>query len=297
MDKEVNRLRFYRYHAYVFILPTLIGLLFFRLIPITVSIAASFTSWDIYSPPKWVGFANYVEMFRSIEFWKVIQHTLTFSTFFTVGVCTIGLLFAVLLNEKLKGIRFFRSLFFLPVITSVIAIGIMWDWILSPQLGILNSLLSHLWPGMEMPSWLGDPKYAMGTLVSVYIWKSVGYQMIIYLAGLQHIPGELKEAARMDGASPVRLFFSVTLPMLTPTIFFVVIITIIESFHTFDITYAMTKGGPYQATTTLSYFIYQNAFVHYRMGYASSLAYVMFFLTLLVTWVNFLLKKKWVNYG
>jgi multiple sugar transport system permease protein len=117
------------------------------------------------------------------------------------------------------------------------------------------------------------------------------------LAGLQHIPGELREAAKMDGAGPVRSFFSVTLPMLTPTVFFVATMTIIESFHTFDITYSMTKGGPYQATTTLSYFIYQNAFVYYRMGYASSLAYAMFFLTLVITWVNFRLKKKWVNYG
>jgi multiple sugar transport system permease protein len=290
-------LRFYKYHAYVFLLPTLIGLFCFRLVPIAVSIAASFTSWDIYSPPKWVGLDNYAEMFKSEEFWSVIRHTLTFSAFFTIGVCVIGLFFAVLLNEKLKGIRFFRALFFLPVITSVIAIGIMWDWILSPQFGILNSLLAKVWHGTELPSWLGDPKYALGTLIGVYIWKSVGYQMIIYLAGLQQIPKELLEAAKMDGASPLRSFFSVTLPVLTPTIFFVVIITIIESFHTFDITYAMTKGGPYQSTTTLSYFIYQNAFVHYRMGYASSLAYVMFFLTLLVTWANFLLKKKWVNYG
>lgn len=167
-----------------------------------------------------------------------------------------------------------------------------------PQYGILNSLLTHVWHGSQLPSWLGDPKYALGTLVSVYIWKSVGYQMIIYLAGLQHIPGELKEAVKMDGAGPVRsFFFGHPAAVDADDLFFVVIITIIESFHTFDITYAMTKGGPYQSTTTLSYFIYQNAFVHYRMGFASSLAYVMFFLTLIVTWVNFVLKKRWVNYG
>jgi multiple sugar transport system permease protein len=279
----------------LFILPTVVGLLVFRLIPIAVSIAASFTSWDIYSPPQWIGFDNYAEMFRSPEFWQVIRRTLAFSFFFTVGVCVIGLFFAVLLNAKLPGVPFFRSLFFLPVITS--AIGIMWDWILSPQFGILNTFLAKIWNDAELPSWLGDPKYALGALIGVYVWKSAGYQMIIYLAGLQHIPHELKEAARMDGAGPFRTFFSVTLPLLTPTLFFVLVITIIQSFHTFDITYAMTKGGPYQSTTTLSYYIYQNAFVHYRMGYASGLAYVLFFMTLLVTWANFLLKKKWVNYG
>jgi ABC-type sugar transport system permease subunit len=280
----------------VFLIPTLIGLLFLRLIPIAVSIFASFTSWDIYSPPQWIGLGNYNRMFQSDEFWNVLKRTFEFSFFFTVGVCVLGLFFAVLLNGRLTGIRFFRGLFFMPVITSVVAVGILWDWILSPQFGILNFLLYRAFHLTNLPSWLGDDQYALGTLIVVYIWKSVGYQMIIYLAGLQNIPNELREAAKIDGASSVRSFFSVTLPLLTPTLFFVLIITIIQSFHTFDITYSLTKGGPYQTTTTLSYYIYQNAFVHYRMGYASSLAYILFFFTLVITWINFLFKKKWVNY-
>lgn len=235
-------------------------------------------------------------MLQSDEFWNVLRRTFQFSFFFTAGVCVVGLFFAVLLNEKLKGIQFFRGLFFMPVITSVVAVGILWDWILSPQFGILNSLLNRAFHLTNLPSWLGDEKYALGTLIVVYIWKSVGYQMIIYLAGLQHIPGELREAAKIDGAGPIRSFFAVTLPLLTPTLFFVLIITIIQSFHTFDITYSLTRGGPYQTTTTISYYIYQNAFVHYRMGYASSLAYILFFFTLVITWANFLFKKKWVNY-
>ncbi|WP_019640157.1 carbohydrate ABC transporter permease [Paenibacillus fonticola] len=289
-------MRFYNNYAYLFLIPTVLGLLFFRLIPIAISIFAGFTNWDIYSPPQWTGLSNYVHMFRSEEFWSVLKRTFEFSFFFTAGVCVLGLFFAVMLNQRLRGIHFFRGLFFMPVITSVVAVGILWDWILSPQFGVLNSLLNRIFHLTSSPSWLGDQKYALGTLIVVYIWKSVGYQMIIYLAGLQHIPGELREAARIDGANEARSFFSVTLPLLTPTLFFVLIITIIQSFHTFDITYSLTRGGPYQTTTTLSYYIYQNAFVHYRMGYASGLAYILFFFTLIITWLNFVVKKKWVNY-
>jgi multiple sugar transport system permease protein len=288
-------MHFSRTSAYLFLLPTILGLIFFRFIPIGVSFFASFTSWDIYSPPKWVGLANYMEIMHSEEFWEVLNQTLQFMLYFTVGVCAIGLFFAVLLNEKLRGLNFFRGLFFLPFITPIVAVGLIWSWILSPEMGVLNQILHKLGISAS-PSWLGDSDYALYSLTMVYIWKSVGYQMIIYLAGLQNIPGTLYEAAKMDGAGPVRTFFAITLPLLTPTAFFVLIITIIESFNTFGITYSMTQGGPYGATNTLSYYIYQNAFVFFRMGYASSLAYVLFLIVLIITWVNFIFKKKWVTY-
>ncbi|CAM4383034.1 sugar ABC transporter permease [Paenibacillus alkaliterrae] len=281
---------------YLFLLPTLLGLALFRLIPVGVSFYAGFTSWNIYSPPEWVGLDNYTEMFKSKPFWTVLQNTLQFSLVFVVSVCVTGLVFAVLLNAKLRGIRFFRGLFFLPVITSIVAVGIAWNWILTPQAGILNLLLEKVIGLTESVSWLGDKKYALYSLTMVYVWKNVGYQMIIYLAGLQSIPRELGEASKIDGANSFQSFFFVTLPLLTPTVFFVLIITIIESFNTFGITHSMTEGGPYNATNTLSYFIYQNAFVHFRMGYASALAYVLFLLTLLVTGIHFLVKKRWVKY-
>jgi multiple sugar transport system permease protein len=289
-------MKYSKYTPYLFLIPMILGLAFFRLIPIGISFLASFTSWNIYSPPIFVGIDNYKEIINSSVFWKVFNQTIQFSVIFTLGVCVIGLLFAVLLNEKMKGISFFRGLFFLPVVTSVVAIGIVFSWILSPEIGILNNLLSKVFDFSERPSWLGDQKYALYSLTMVYVWKTVGYQMIIYLSGLQSIPRDLNEAARIDGANSFQSFFFVTLPLLTPTVFFVLVITIIESFNTFGITHSMTQGGPYNSTNTLSYFIFQNAFVHFRMGYASSLAYVLFLITLVVTYVNFLYKKKWVNY-
>ncbi|RDW15347.1 carbohydrate ABC transporter permease [Oceanobacillus chungangensis] len=289
-------MQYFKKSAYLFLLPTIIGLLLFRLIPVIFAFFTSFTDWDIYSPPVWIGLENYTRIFQSGEFWQILRNTLLFTAIYTVGVCIIGLFFAMLLNQRLKGIKFFRSLFFLPVITSIVAVGIIWNWILSPQNGILNILLDKIFNLQEPISWLGDPDYALIALALVYIWKSVGYQMLIFLAGLQNIPTELQEAAQMDGANKWKVFTKVTLPLLTPTIFFVLVITIIESFHTFGITHSMTQGGPYNATNTLSYFIYQNAFVHFNMGYASSLSFVLFILILVITWINFLYRKKWVNY-
>lgn len=289
-------MKYGRFTPYVFILPMVIGLAVFRLFPLGASFVTSFMSWNIFSPPSYVGLDNYKEVVNSPIFWQVFSQTIKFSAIFTLGVCIIGLFFAVLLNERLRGVNFFRGLFFLPVITSVVAVGIVFSWILSPQLGVLNSFLSHFINFTERPSWLGDQRYALYSLTLVYVWKTVGYQMILYLAGLQSIQADLIEAARMDGANRVKAFFYVTLPLLTPTVFFVLIITIIDSFNTFGITHTMTQGGPYGATNTLAYYIYQNAFVHFRMGYASSLAYVLFFLTIIVTYTNFLYKKKWVNY-
>lgn len=282
--------------AYLFLVPTIIGLLVFRIAPIVVSFIMSFTDWNVFSSPNWVGLANYKRMLTSDEFWSVFSNTLTFSVLYTVGVCVIGLFFAVILNEKLKGVRFFRSLFFLPVVTSVVAVGIVFNWILSADSGIINAVLRACFGVSQPPSWLGDRDYALYSLIFVYVWKSVGYQMILYLAGLQSIPRDVIEASKIDGANDVQSFFKVTLPLLTPIVFFVLIITMIQSFQTFGITYTMTQGGPYHATNTLSYYIYQNAFVHFNMGYASSMAYFLFMIILVITMVNFILKKRWVNY-
>ncbi|MCZ8516058.1 sugar ABC transporter permease [Paenibacillus filicis] len=286
----------YKKSAYLFLLPMLVGLLVFRLIPIVMSFLASFTDWNVYSPPKWIGLDNYKQILASAEFWEIMKRTAQFAVIFTAGVCVIGLFFAVLLNEKMRGIRFFRAVFFLPVITSVAAVGLIWNWMLSPQGGLLNALLKLLEPSVDSISWLGDKNYALYSLAFVYVWKSVGYQTIIFIAGLQAIPHELREAAKMDGAGPVLSFFRVTLPLLTPTLFFVLVITVVESLNTFGITYTLTEGGPYNSSTTLSYYIFQNAFVHYRMGYASGLSYVLFLITVLLTGLNFWLKRKWVNY-
>ncbi len=288
-------MHFYRKSAIFFIFPMLTGLLVFRVVPIAAAFFASFTEWNVYAPPRWIGLANYKELLHSAEFWNVSKQTIVFSALYTAGVCTVGLFFAVLLNQKLPAIRFFRVIYFIPVITTVSAVGLIWSWLLSPQNGLVNSVLAALFPAYEKISWLGDKKYALFSLAAVYIWKSAGYQMILYLAGLQGLPKELHEAAKIDGANKMQSFFRVTLPLLTPTLFFVLVVTIIESLQTFEITYSMTEGGPYGRSTTLSYYIYQYAFVHYRMGYASGLSYVMFLFALLVTAVNYGWRRKWVN--
>jgi multiple sugar transport system permease protein len=205
-----------------------------------------------------------------------------------------GLFLAILVNTKLKGITFFRGLYYLPVITSTVAIGVVWSWILSPRFGALPRILNNLGV-MNVPSFLGDSRYALLTLVVVYIWKMSGYHMILFLAGLQNIPEVYYEAAKIDGATPWQLLRHVTLPLLSTTTFFIMIIALIQSLQTFDLTFAMTEGGPNNASATLSFFTYVNAFVHFRMGYAASMAFVLFLIVGSITLANFWARKYWVS--
>ncbi len=202
---------------WLFILPTLLGLVVFRLGPIISALIISFTDWDILRKADFVGFSNYKEMFNNPAFFKVLGNTLGFSFIYVIGVMFLGLMLAVLLNQKLKGMKFFRSAFYTPVITSAVAVGIIWLWILSPKYGILTVLLDNL--GFKSPYWIGDPKIALLTVSMIQVWKMSGYYMILFLAGLQLIPESLKEAAIIDGAGKVKSFFRITLPLLSPTIF------------------------------------------------------------------------------
>jgi multiple sugar transport system permease protein len=254
----------------------------------------SFTDWNIMSVPRWVGFSNYAELFSDPAFYEILKNTFEFSLIYVSGVMVFGLLLAVLVNSKVKGVRFFRTSFFTPVVTSAVAVGIVWGWILSPKYGVLNYILEN-WFHITPPSWLGDAKWALPTVAFVQTWKMMGYYMIIFLAGLQSIPQQLYEAARIDGASRSQAFWRITLPLLSPTTFFAFTIAIIDSFRNFSIIYTMTQGGPQFASTTLVYAIYLNAFVFYRMGYASAMAYVLLLIVALITFVNFLLKKYWVQ--
>lgn len=288
-------LKWYRpWHAWIFILPALLGLFVFRLGPIFFSLFMSFTHWDIFSPPEWVGFSNYAEMFSDPTFWTMLKNTFIFSGIYVPSVMVIGLVLAVLVNQKLHGVNTFRAIFFSPVVTSAVAIGLVWGWLLSPKYGLLNNLLQLL--GVTGPSWLGDPKWALTSIAFVMTWKMAGYYMILFLAGLQDIPTVLYEASKIDGATPKQIFWHITLPLLSPTTFFVLIIAIIDSFRNFQIIYTMTRGGPGVSSTTLVYSIYQNAFVFYRMGYASAIAYVLLVIVGGITFVNFYLKKRWVKY-
>ncbi len=288
-------LKWYRpWHAWVFILPALLGLFVFRLGPIIFAFFMSFTHWDIFSPPDWVGFSNYAEMFSDPTFWTMLKNTFIFSGIYVPSVMVIGLVLAVLVNQKFRGVNTFRAIFFSPVVTSAVAIGLVWGWLLSPKYGLLNNFLQLF--NVAGPSWLGDPKWALMSIAFVMTWKMAGYYMILFLAGLQDIPVVLYEASRIDGATPKQTFWHVTLPLLSPTTFFVLIIAIIDSFRNFQIIYTMTRGGPGVSSTTLVYSIYQNAFVFYRMGYASAIAYVLLAIVGGITLANFYLKKRWVKY-
>jgi multiple sugar transport system permease protein len=197
-----------------------------------------------------------------------------------------------MVNQKLPGTNFFRAAYYLPVITSAVAIGIIWSWILSPQVGILNILVKSV--GLKPPNWLGDTHWALLTVSVIQVWKMAGYYMVLFLAGLQSIPDSVKEAAVVDGANSLQLFFHVTLPMLSPTTFFVLTVAMIDSFKNFELIYTMTRGGPQSSTTTLVYDVYVYGFVHYRMGYASAVAYVLMVLVGAITIANFYIKKRWV---
>lgn len=282
--------------AYLFLLPVLIGVVLVTGGAIVASFVLGFTRWDLVTAPEWVGVANYREAFASDLFVKVLGNTFLYvvlSAPLSVA-CSLGL--ALLVNRRVRGITVFRTLYFFPVVTSMVAVAVVWSWLYNPEFGMINWLLETLL-GIEGPRWLLSTSWAMPAIALMSIWKGIGYNMLIFLAGLQAVPETLYEAAMIDGAGPWRRFTSITLPMLSPTTFFVVVITLIGSFQIFEQTYTMTQGGPANATLTLSYYIFQNAFQYFRMGYATAMAYILFAMTLVVTVAQFRLQKRWVFYG
>jgi len=280
---------------YIFLSPILIGMLVLSVGPILVSFIASFTQWDIVSPPQWIGAGNYKEIVSSDLFWQVLRNTFYYVALAVPLTIVLSLFLAIAVNRKLKGIGLFRTVYFLPVVTSMVAVAIVWGWLYNPEYGLINYVLRS-WFGVQGPAWLRDPNWAMPAMIIVGVWKALGYNMMIFLAGLQSVPDEYYEAARLDGANTRQRFFSITLPMLTPTIFFVLVVTLIGSFQVFEQTYILTRGGPANATLTISYFIFQNAFQFFRMGYASALAYVLFAIVFVLTLIQLRYQKKWVFY-
>lgn len=261
--------------------------------PIIGSFYLGFTDWDLLRTPKFIGLSNFIEALSDPGLIRIVVNTVLFSIIYVIGVMVIGLFLALMVNQKLPGTNFFRAAYYLPVITSAVAIGIIWSWILSPQVGILNILVKSV--GLKPPNWLGDTHWALLTVSVIQVWKMAGYYMVLFLAGLQSIPDSVKEAAVVDGANSLQLFFHVTLPMLSPTTFFVLTVAMIDSFKNFELIYTMTRGGPQSSTTTLVYDVYVYGFVHYRMGYASAVAYVLMVLVGAITIANFYIKKRWVT--
>lgn len=284
-------MRYHKITPYLFIAPMLVGLLLFRLGPIIAALFISFTKWNVRTDPEFVGLANYQELFANDTFWLVLKNTLLFAIFYVPGAILLALVMALLVNQKLNGIAFFRGLFFMPYITSMVAVAMVWNWIFSTRFGVLNNFLHSVF-GMSNIAWLRE--YPLMVLIIVTIWKTSGFQMMIYVAGLQGIPAYLYEAARIDGANRWQQFWYITLPLLTPITFFVLIFSIIGAFRTFEVTFAMTGGGPLSKSTTLAYYIYQNAFQFNRMGFASSAAYVLILIVGTITVFNFYGRRRWV---
>ena len=276
------------YAAWLFILPALAGTFVFIIIPVICSFGLSFCNWDLINPIEFAGFDNYREIFTEPLFYKIFLNTVVFAVSTSVFGVIIPLILAVILNNKIRGSEFYKTAYFLPFITPMIVIGVVWQWIFDPNIGILNNLLQiHI-------NWLYDTRFAMPALIIVSVWKLIGYNMIIFLSSLSTINQSLFEAAKIDGASPVQTFKSVTVPLMSPTIFFVVIITAISSFQIFDLIYLMTQGGPLDSTNVLVYAIYKNAFEYFNVGKASAIAYVLFVVILVLTLIQWNLRKKLV---
>lgn len=277
-----------RFAGWVFILPALLGTLIFIVIPVICSFGLSFTKWDLLNPIRFVGLDNYKEIFSEALFFKIFWNTVVFAISTSVLGVIIPLILACILNSKIRGSEFYKTAYFLPFITPMIVIGVVWEWIFDPNIGLLNHILHlHI-------NWLYDTHFAMPALIIVSVWKLIGYNMVIFLSSLSGISQSMFEAAKIDGATPFQTFKNVTIPLLSPSIFFVVIITAISSFQVFDLIYLMTQGGPLDSTNVLVYAIYKNAFEYFNVGKASAIAYVLFFIILILTLVQWSLRKKLV---
>ena len=289
MNKFSEKLMNYdKFAGYLFILPALLGTLIFIILPIFCSLGLSFCKWDLLSDIEFIGLANYREIFFDGLFYKILVNTVVFALSTSIFGVIIPLILASILNTKIRGSEFYKTAYFLPFITPMIVIGIVWEWIFDPNIGILNHLLKlHI-------NWLYDTHFAMLALIIISVWKLIGYNMVIFLSGMSGISNSLYDAAKIDGANPFQIFKNVTVPVLSPTIFFVVIITAISSFQVFDLIYLMTEGGPLDSTNVLVYSIYQNAFEYFNIGKASATAYVLFVIILVLTLVQWNLRKKLV---
>lgn len=297
--------------GYLFIMPWLLGFVLFTAGPMLASIALSFTEWDLLRPsPRPIGVENYRELFRDALFYRSLANTAVYALFAVpLGIAT-ALSLALLLNQRVRGIALFRTIFYLPSVTSGVAVFLLWKWLFNPDFGLINALLRTPVPwlategGLHVaatplvpspPGWLSDPRWAMPALILMSLW-GVGGGMIIFLAGLQGIPEHLYEAADLDGAGVWAKFRHVTLPQISPTLFFQLTMGIIGALQYFTAAYVMTNGGPVNATLFYVLYLYQNVFDYLRLGYASAMAWILFVLIVLLTILNFRLAPRWVHY-
>ena len=281
--------------GYLFLLPNIVGFLIFSSIPVLMTFSISLLDWDLIRTPRFVGLDNYIKLLTDDAlFRKVLFNT----AYFVIGTVPAGvilsLLLALAMNANVKGISFFRAVFFIPVISASVAVAMMWRWLYNTDFGLINLFLTNL--GLKGVPWLSSTAWAMPAVIIMAIWKGLGYNMLIFLAGLQGIPSHLHEAAAIDGANSVQRFRHITVPLLAPTTFFVLVISGINSFQVFDLAFVLTKGGPGDATNTMVMYIYNQAFQFFHMGYAAAIAWVLFGIIFVVTLCQHQLQKRWVHY-
>lgn len=279
--------------GWLFVSPALIGFGIFTFGAILYSLYLSFTDYDMFGTPEWVGLENYIKAFTNDEyFYQYFGNTFYFAIVLVPVVLVISLFLAILINKKVgKLTKAYRVALFLPSITSTVAVSMVWLWIFNPDMGILNNFLTAI--GFHNPPmWLSDPEWSKPALIIMRVWQMSGYYMLLFLAGLQTIPETLHEAAEVDGASSWQRFTRITVPMLSNTTFVVVILLIIESFNMFESIFVMTEGGPLGSTSTIMYYIYEQGFMSYNMGYASALAWIFFALILVFTLIQFRFRRE-----
>ncbi|AXA36956.1 MAG: sugar ABC transporter permease [Candidatus Hydrogenedentota bacterium] len=308
MRKSVNQRRAL-WKGLAFVSPWLLGFLLFTAYPIVASFYYSLCYYDGISRPHWIGLENYERLLQDPLFWKSLGNTLYFVALWIplgLGFC---LLAAVLLNQGVRGQSVFRALFYIPSITPLVAASVLWMWLLHPTYGLVNDLLRgpldalNAWAAslglswrVGLPGWLSDPQWAKPALVLMSVW-GMGNTILIFLAGLQEVPRSLYESAAIDGAGPLARFRYITLPMLSPVIFFNVVIGLIAGFQVFTQAYVMTRGGPSDATLFYAYYLFNNAFIFFNMGYASAMAWLLFVLVVACTWLVFKTSARWVYYA
>lgn len=281
--------------AWLFITPIVLGVLIFQIYPTLFSLYISFTQWNLLTPPKWIGLRNYVELFTTDRFfYKTMTNTATYALGTVFAGMVLGLIFAVFLNQEIRGKHVYRAIYFIPVVAPTVAVAVLWQWLYEPNFGVLNGLLRYI--GIQGPNWLGSTKWALSSIILEAIWAGLGFNIVIFLAGLQGISQEYYEAAEIDGANGLQKFFNITMPLLSPVTFFVLVTGVIGSFQAFDVPFVMTGGGPANATQMVVMYLYVNAFRIQKMGLAASVAYIVFIVIILLTLLNFRLSKKWVFY-
>ena len=279
---------------YLLISPWLLGLVIFVLGPMIASLFISFTRWDLLSPAKFVGLQNYEKMFtRDPLFWQSLKVTVLYTLVYVPLELVGGLVLALLMNQKLRFRGVFRTIYYLPSVLPGVAFVVLWMWILNPDVGLINTLLSYV--GIQGPRWLADPQWALPALLMMSLW-GLGRTMVIYLASLQGIPQHLYEAAAIDGANTWQCFWKITLPMLTPTLFFNLVLSVISTFQTFTSAFVATDGGPLDSTLFYVLYLFRQAFQFFNMGYASALAWILFLLILGLTLVIVRSADRWVYY-